>query len=67
MPYVDIKVAGKLTIEQRREIAKGVSETFERVAKKPKESVYISFSEFERDNFAKGENILGDLDKKQNS
>ena len=65
MPYVDIKVAGKLTIEQRREIAKEVSETLERVAKKPKESVYISFSEFERDNFAKGESILSDLDKKQ--
>ncbi len=65
MPYVDIKVAGKLSIEQRREIAKGVAETLERVAKKPKESVYISFSEFDRTEFAKGENILSDLDQKK--
>ncbi|RDU73891.1 4-oxalocrotonate tautomerase [Helicobacter anseris] len=65
MPYVDIRVAGKLNIEQKREIAKEVSETLERIAKKPKESVYISFSEFERESFAKGENILSDLDNKQ--
>ncbi|WP_104697682.1 MULTISPECIES: tautomerase family protein [unclassified Helicobacter] len=64
MPYIDIKVAGKLSLEQKRAIAKEVSETLEKIAKKPKESVYISFTEFGRDSFAKGENILEDLDKK---
>lgn len=65
MPYVDIRVAGKLSIDQKREIAKEISETLERIAKKPKESVYISFSEFERESFAKGEKILSDLDNGQ--
>ena len=63
MPYIDIKLAGKISIEKKREIAKGVSEVIERVANKPKASIYISFTEFERDSFAKGENILSDLDK----
>lgn len=65
MPYVDVKVAGKLSIEQKRQIANDISESLNRVANKPKESVYISFTEFDRENFAKGENILSDLDKKQ--
>lgn len=64
MPYVDIKVGGKLTKEQKREIAKDVSESLQKVANKAKESVYISFTEFERDSFAKGENLLSDLDDK---
>ncbi|PAF47009.1 4-oxalocrotonate tautomerase [Helicobacter sp. 12S02232-10] len=63
MPYVDIKVGGKLSAEQKREIAKDVSDSLERVAFKPKASVYVSFTEFERDSFAKGENLLSDLDK----
>lgn len=65
MPYVDIRVAGKLSIDQKREIAKEISETLERIAKKPKESIYISFSEFKRESFAKGEKILSDLDNGQ--
>ncbi|CBG39842.1 tautomerase family protein [Helicobacter mustelae] len=67
MPYVDVKVAGKLTIEQKREIAGEIAATLERVANKPKENVYISFTEFDRENFAKGEHILSDLDKKSQS
>ncbi|PAF48041.1 4-oxalocrotonate tautomerase [Helicobacter sp. 12S02634-8] len=64
MPYVDVKVGGKLTAEQKREIAKDISDSLWRVASKPQASVYISFTEFERDSFAKGENLLSDLDKK---
>ncbi|PAF54192.1 4-oxalocrotonate tautomerase [Helicobacter sp. 13S00482-2] len=65
MPYVDIKVGGKLSAEQKREIARDVSESLQRVARKPKESVYISFTEFDRDSFAKGEKLLTDLDAQQ--
>lgn len=67
MPYVDIKLAGKISIDQRREIAKGVSEVIARVANKVPENVYISFTEFERSEFAKGQNILSDLDSKESS
>lgn len=64
MPYVDIKLAGQITIDQRRKIAKGISEVIAKVANKSQDSVYISFTEFDRSEFAKGENILSDLDQK---
>ncbi|PAF52626.1 4-oxalocrotonate tautomerase family protein [Helicobacter sp. 13S00477-4] len=66
MPYVDIKVGGKLTPDQKRKIAKDVSSSLEKIAGKPKSSVYVSFTEFNRDSFAKGEELLSDLDKKDN-
>lgn len=66
MPYVDIKLAGKITVEQRREIAKGVSEIISKVANKPSDSIYISFTEFDRSEFAKGKHMLKDLDDKKN-
>lgn len=64
MPYIEVKVAGNLSDEQKREIAKSFSETMERVANKPKAASYIVFSEVDRKNWAKGENILADLDRK---
>ncbi len=63
MPYISLRVAGSLSIEQKREIAKDFSETMERVAGKPKASCYIVFDEVDRENWAKGEKILSDVDK----
>lgn len=62
MPYINVQVAGKLTLEQKREIAKDISETMQRVAGKPKSSCYIVFEEVDRSNWAKGEVILSDAD-----
>ncbi|MDR3347733.1 MAG: 4-oxalocrotonate tautomerase family protein [Helicobacteraceae bacterium] len=62
MPYISVRVAGALTIEQKREIAKEFSETMERVAGKPKPACYIVFDEVARENWAKGETILSDQD-----
>ncbi len=59
MPYVNIRVAGKLTRDQKKNIAKEVSDTLHRIAAKPKESTYIVFDEVERENWAKGEELLG--------
>lgn len=64
MPYINVKVAGSLTIEQKREIADEFSSVMEKVCGKPKPSCYIVFDEISRDNWAKGADILGDVDKK---
>lgn len=64
MPFINVKVAGKLTIEQKREIANDFSNTMEKVTGKPKPSCYIVFDEVSRENWAKGEDILSDVDKK---
>ena len=58
MPYINLKVAGTLSKEQKDEIAKDFSTTLERVAGKPKESCYIVIDEVPRTHWAKGENFL---------
>ena len=64
MPYISIRVAGSLDMEQKRQIADEVSRTMQKVANKPKASCYIVFDEVSRDNWAKGSDILSDVDKK---
>ena len=59
MPYVSLRVAGKLTREQKTAIAKEFADTLERIAQKPKDSTYLVFDEVERENWAKGEKLLG--------
>ena len=52
MPYVNIKLAGSVTREQKAQIAKEVTETLERVAHKPKSYTYITFEELEYEDWA---------------
>ncbi len=60
MPYVDVKIAGSLSLEQRREIAKRISNAMKEVAGKPEGSTYITFQEIERDHWAVGEKLLSE-------
>lgn len=59
MPYINLKVAGKLTREQKEKIAKEFADTLERVANKPKNATYLVIDEVERENWAQGEKLLG--------
>ena len=63
MPYVNIKVAGELSREQKAEICEGVTEVIARVAYKPKDAVLIFIDEEDRDNISKGGVLLSDLVK----
>ncbi|MFN2365316.1 MAG: 4-oxalocrotonate tautomerase family protein, partial [Desulfurivibrionaceae bacterium] len=45
MPYVNIRVAGKLDTRQKEEICAGVTEVIARVAAKPPESILIFIDE----------------------
>ncbi len=60
MPYVNIRVAGKLSRKQKKKIAKGVTEVISRVADKPKESVLVFIDEDDRENVAVGGALLAD-------
>jgi len=53
MPYVNIRVAGTLTKEQKEKICEGVTGVISKEAGKPPESVLIFIDEVERDNIAK--------------
>ena len=60
MPYVNIRVAGRLEKYQKREICAGVTEVIARVANKPKDSILVFIDEVERDNIAAGGELLSD-------
>ena len=59
MPYINLKLVGKLTQEQKKRIAEEFSETLLRVANKPKNATYLVIDEVEGQNWAKGEQFFG--------
>jgi 4-oxalocrotonate tautomerase len=61
MPYVNIRVAGTLSKEQKQKIAKGVTEVISEVANKPKEAILLFIDEESPDNIAKGGVLVGDM------
>lgn len=59
MPYINLRVVGKLTKEQKKEIAKSFSDTLLKVAGKPKEYTYLVIDEVSGENWAQGEKFFG--------
>ena len=62
MPYVNIRVAGTLTREQKQQIATEITDTLERIAKKPKSYTYICFDELPDENLAVAGKLLDNGD-----
>ena len=62
MSYVNIRLAGTLTREQKKEIAAEITDTLERIAKKPKSYTYICFDELPHENWAVAGNLLDGAD-----
>lgn len=60
MPYVNVKVAGKLTKEQKQKIVEGITRVLQEVADKPPQSTYIVIDEVERENWGKGGKLLSE-------
>ena len=58
MPYVNIRVAGKLTRDQKSNISKGVTDVIAREANKPPEAIVIFIDEVEHENIARGGVLL---------
>lgn len=58
MPYVRVQVAGPLTRDQKKEIAKQFSNTLKEVANKPLSATYLVFEEVSRENWAIGDSLL---------
>ena len=59
MPYVNVRLVGKLTKDQKQKIAQEISETLLKVANKPKSATYIAFDEVAGENWAVGDKLLG--------
>ncbi len=58
MPYVNIRVAGTLTKEQKANISQGVTEVIAKEANKPPEAILIFIDEVPHENIAKAGNLL---------
>ncbi|MEO8418285.1 MAG: 4-oxalocrotonate tautomerase family protein [Methylophilaceae bacterium] len=58
MPYVNVKLAGSLTREQKVKIAEEITDTLERIAHKPRSYTYITFDEVQEENWAVGGVLL---------
>jgi len=58
MPYVNIRVAGTLTKEQKKKISRGVTDVIASEAGKPPESVLIFIDEVAHENIAKNGELL---------
>ena len=59
MPYINVKLTGSLNKDQKKEIAKEITELMERVASKPASYTYIVFEEVKSEDWAIGGNLLG--------
>lgn len=57
MPYVNIRIAGTLSREQKAQIAE-LTDTLERVALKPAAYTYITFDEVADENWAVAGKLL---------
>ncbi len=60
MPYVNIRVAGQLSKEQKANISRGVTEVISREANKPPEAVLIIIDEVSRENVAKAGKLVSE-------
>lgn len=58
MPIIEVKVAGKLTKDQKSQIVKEITDTMKRVAGKAEASTYVVIAEHSRENWSKGGVLL---------
>lgn len=58
MPYVNIRVAGTLSKEQKQKISQGVTEVISEVANKPPEAILIMIDELQHENVAKAGKLI---------
>lgn len=58
MPYVELKLVGKLTKEQKSKIVEEFTRTLEQIAMKPKEYTYVSIEEFDSSNWGMAGKLL---------
>lgn len=59
MPYINLKLVGTLTKEQKQKIAEQFSKTLEDVANKPREHLYLVIDEVSGENWAQGDKFFG--------
>lgn len=59
MPFINVKLAGSVTKEQKKQIAKEITETMQKHAHKPPSYTYIVFEEVAYEDWAIAGELLG--------
>lgn len=59
MPYINVKIAGNLNKDQKKQIAAEMTDLMKRVASKPASYTYIVFEEVRTEDWAIGGDLLG--------
>ena len=58
MPYVNIRVAGNLSKDQKEKICEGVTDVISKEANKPPETILIFIDEVEHENISTAGKLL---------
>lgn len=63
MPIVEVKMLAGRTAQQKKEIARQITEVMTNVAGASKEAVIVNFQEFAPDNYAVGGEMMAEKKK----
>lgn len=63
MPFVSIKIAKGRTLEQKRRLARSVTDAIAESISIPPEKIWIQIDEFETENFAVNGRLMADRDR----
>ena len=62
MPIIRVEMWKGATKEMKAAIAKEITETVSRIAKKPAEYIDVLFTDYEKEDWAKGGELASDID-----
>lgn len=58
MPFINVKWAGELTLEQREKMAQGITDAVHDATGKPKNTILVCIDQSPRDHWAKEGTLL---------
>jgi 4-oxalocrotonate tautomerase len=61
MPYVNVKVGGTLTREQKEKLSAAITIALEEIAAKPRGDTYVTFDEYSWENWGVGDKLLDEI------
>ena len=61
MPYVNVKVGGALTREQKEKLSAAITIALEEIAGKARGDTYVTFDEYSWENWGVGDKLLDEI------
>ena len=61
MPYVNVKVGGALTRDQKERLSQAITRALEEIANKPRDDTYVTFDEYSYESWGVGDRLLDEI------